>query len=58
MLLNIKVVFCLYSKAYVIIVIEFAKRIKKIQEEARVTLKKVQKKIKRQADKERKEAEV
>ena len=41
MLLNIKVVFCLYSKAYVIIVIEFAKRIKKIQEEARVTLKKV-----------------
>ena len=38
--------------------IEFAKKIKKIQEKARVALKKVQKKIKRQADKRRKEAEV
>ena len=37
---------------------EFTKRIKKIQEEARVALKKVQKKIKRQVDKERKKAEV
>jgi len=39
-------------------VIEFAKKIKKIQKKARVALKKVQKKIKRQADKKRKEAEV
>ena len=38
-------------------VTEFAKRIKKMQEEAGAALKRAQKKIKQQADKERKEAE-
>ena len=37
-------------------VTEFAKRIKKMQEEAEAALKRAQKKIKQQADKERKEA--
>ena len=39
-------------------IMEFAKRMRKVQEEAGVVLKKVQKKIKRQADRERKEAKV
>ena len=38
-------------------VIEFAKRKKKIQEEVRAVLKKAQKKMKQQADRERKKAE-
>ena len=38
-------------------VIEFAKRKKKIQEEVRTVLKKAQKKMKQQADRERKKAE-
>ena len=38
-------------------VTEFPKKIKKIQEEVKVVLRKVQKEIKRQADKERREAE-
>ena len=36
---------------------EFAKRIKKVQEKAGATLRKAQKKMKQQADKERKEEE-
>jgi len=39
-------------------VMEFAERIKKVQEEVGAVLKKIQKKMKQQADKERKEAEV
>ena len=39
-------------------VIEFAERIRKVQEEARVVLKKVQEEMKRQVDRRRKEAEV
>ena len=38
-------------------VIEFAKRMKKIQEEARTVLKKAQEEMKRQANRERKEFE-
>ena len=38
-------------------VIEFAKRMKKIQEEARTVLKKAQEEMKRQANRERKEVE-
>ena len=36
---------------------EFAKRMKKVQKEARIVLRKVQEKMKRQTDKRRKEAE-
>ena len=39
-------------------VIEFAKRMKKIQEEARTVLKKAQEEMKRQANRERKEVEI
>ena len=37
--------------------IEFAERMKKVQKEAEIVLKKVQKKMKQQADKKRMEAE-
>jgi len=39
-------------------VTEFVERIKKVQEEARVTLKKMQEDMKRQADRGRKKSEV
>ena len=38
--------------------IEFAEKMKQIQEEAEVTLKRAQKKIKRQVDKKRREVKV
>ena len=39
-------------------VMEFVERMKKVQEEARVTLKKMQEDMKRQADRRRKKSEV